>query len=306
MIFDIVAPLTAPQIATPKPTATPESRPLRRLDTQLLAHLHDAGTCHVWSLLNVVADAESPRDRTHARLLRLELLNRIRHLRRSGLLFSVGRNKISPSKPAPAAQRPAVRGRRRTVRGLRAFRAVSADTGSGSQQAPCATHQVHRQMVSEPSIPCPPTIQIEKTVSGNVPERISEAARRLAKLPRNQPRKLTGRLHGQRCWRGRLLALPDGEVAPLYWCCRGRVLLAGYRDDPLVDENTEFVRHLLWAVRREKDVRLYKRPEAVLLGSGKAGVKERPSLRKQEAARRNGAKPARRGPRGRPKAFMFP
>jgi hypothetical protein len=154
-------------------------------------------------------------------------------------------------------------------------------------------------MVSEPSIPCPPTIQIEKTVSGNVPERISEAARRLAKLPRNQPRKLTGWLHGQQCWRGRLLALPDGEVAPLYWCCRGRVLLAGYRDDPLVDENTEFIKHLLWAVRREKDVRLYKRPEAVLLGSGKAGVKERPSLRKQEAARANGRQPPKAGSRSR-------
>jgi len=305
VIFDIVAPPEAPQIFKPAPLPPKPSR-LDWQDELLLERLHEAESCPIWSLLNLVADAQSPRDRTSGQLLRLQLWDRLKRLRRLGLAFTEGRNRVSSSKPAPAAQRPAVRGRRRTVRGLRAFRAVSADTGSGSQQAPCATHQVQRQMVSEPSIPCPPTIQIEKTVSGNVPERISEAARRLAKLPRNQPRKLTGWLHGQQCWRGRLLALPDGEVAPLYWCCRGRVLLAGYRDDPLVDENTEFIKHLLWAVRREKDVRLYKRPEAVLLGSGKAGVKERPSLRKQEAARRNGAKPARRGPRGRPKAFMFP
>jgi hypothetical protein len=130
---------------------------------------------------------------------------------------------------------------------------------------------------------------------------VSEAARQLARLPRNQPRKMTGWLHGQHCWRGRLLALPNGEVAPLLWCSRGRVVLSGYRDDPLVDEHTEFVNHLRWVARREHDVQLHKLPQAALLGSRKAGIKERPSLRKQEAARANGRLPPRPGrSRGRP------
>lgn len=304
MIFDIVAPLTAPQIATPKPTATPESRPLRRLDTQLLAHLHDAGTCRVWSLLNVVADAESPRDRTHARLLRLELLNRIRHLRRSGLLFSVGRNKISPSKPAPAAQRPTVRRRRWTVRGLGSIRAVSAHTGSGSQQAPCATHQVHRQMVSEPSIPCPPTIQIEKTVSGNEPQGISEAARQLAKLPRRPRRVWSGWIDDKvRSYRNLPVRLPGGEQVYAFGARRG--LLVYVREPDLCPGDPDLAGRS-WGVVRASEVEVVRNPHAVLLGQMKAGTRERPSPSKAATARRNGAKPARRGPRGRPRKFTPP
>jgi hypothetical protein len=50
-------------------------------------------------------------------------------------------------------------------------------------------------------------------------------------------------------------------------------------------------------------IRRFKNPAAVLLGSRKRGIKERPSVTKASAARHNGNLPVRPGsrPRGRPK-----
>ena len=78
-----------------------------------------------------------------------------------------------------------------------------------------------------------------------------------------------------------MVVLTDGEVAPVMWACRGRVLLQNYRDLP-------FGEWLFWAARREKDVILYKNPAAVALGQRKRGVLERPSAAKLRAARANG------------------
>ena len=115
-------------------------------------------------------------------------------------------------------------------------------------------------------------------------------------MTRNASKRWTGWLHRQHFWCGRFLLLPDGEIAPLLWANRGRVLLLNYRD-------LEFNDYLLWARRQEKEVRLYRHPEAVLLGSQKLGVKERRSASKAAAARRNGGLPPRLGskPRGRPR-----
>ena len=139
-----------------------------------------------------------------------------------------------------------------------------------------------------------------KTESVQDTAQITQAAKTLARLPRRQKRKLTGWLHGQRCWRGRLLLLPDGEVAPLLWCNRGRVLLRNYRGMEVPD-------FLNWGGRREHDVRLHKSPEAVLLGSLKRGVRERRSELKASTARANGCSPCRNGKkRGRPPKSLQP
>jgi hypothetical protein len=117
VISFIVAPANSPQIAPPKPPA-PAPPQLDRLDKRLLEQLGDAGACPTWTLLDMVAEEQAPCDRTAGRLLRLELLGRLKRLRRLGLAFPVGRNWISASKPDPAMRQSAVRRRRRTVREL--------------------------------------------------------------------------------------------------------------------------------------------------------------------------------------------
>jgi hypothetical protein len=132
-------------------------------------------------------------------------------------------------------------------------------------------------------------------------ESISQAAHTLAAMPRRIKRKWTGWLHGEHCWRGRRIVLPNGEVAPLLWCSRGRVLLQNSRDLPFRD-------WLAWAARREHEVRVYKHPSAIALGQRKKGLRECPSEQKSEAARRNGRQPVRKGsrPRGRPPSRTIP
>lgn len=299
----ILAPLDAPQIFKPAPVS-PKPPRLDWQDELLLERLREADSCATWSLLNAVANEQSPRDRTAGQLLRLQLWDRLKRLRGLGLAFTQGRNRVSSSKPDPAARRPAVRRRRRNVRGLRAFRAVSADTGSGSQQAPCATHQVHRQMVREPSIPCPPTIQIEKTVSGNEPQGISEAARQLAKLPRRPRRVWSGWIDDKvRSYRNLPVRLPGGEQVYAFGARRG--LLVYVREPDLCPGDPDLAGRS-WGVVRASEVEVVRNPHAVLLGQMKAGTRERPSPSKAATARRNGAKPARRGPRGRPRKFTPP
>jgi hypothetical protein len=291
----IAAPPSAPQIAAPAPP--PPSKPPRLdpMDELLLAHLRDAGTCPVWVLLNSVADAIMPPDRTSGRLLRLKLWDRLKHLRKMGLAFSVGRNWISDTKPDPTTRRH-VHGRRQTVTGSRSAPAVSAVALSTTHDQRCHGCEPPDQAIVVSEQGSALVTEPEKTESAPAPAEITQAGRSLACLPRSQPRRLTGWLHGEHCRRGRLVVLPDGERASILWCSRGRILLRNYRD-------LDFADYALWGARREHQVRFHKSPEAILLGSLKAGVKERPSRLKQDAARRNGCKPVRTGsrPRGRPR-----
>jgi hypothetical protein len=289
-----------PEYTPPKPPQPPPpAQPwLRQCDHQLLEHLRNAA-CPVWSLLNIVADAQGPRDRMAGRLLRLELLSRLKRLRRLGLAFPVGRNWISASKPDPAARRPAVRRRRRTVRELSSIRAVSADTGSGPQQTGKQPHPVRHELVKRRPAPCPPKIETEKTESGNAPERISEAARQLAKLPRNQPRKLTGWIGDRRGFLDLPVLLPNGRQAWVFGAQRNKVVVT-YDKGRLLGTLTPQQR---WGVLPASKVQIVKNEHAVILGKRKAGTKEVFSLRKQEAARANGRQPPGPGrqPRGRPR-----
>jgi hypothetical protein len=299
MLTIIIAPESAPQIFRPPPLTppTPTAPRLDWIDELLLERLRDAGTCKTWSLLNSLTDEQGPRDRVDGRMQRLRFLDRLKRLRALGLMFSFGRNNLSDTKPSK--RRSTVRRRRPTVAKSASLTAVSAPTKSWVQEARRHDNQGQSQMDKETSAPNPPEPDVEQTESAEEAQRISEAASALAHLPRNQPRKMTGWLHGQHCWRGRLLVLRDGEVAPLNWSSRGRVLLLNYK-------NMEVPDFLRWGAIREDDVRFHKSPEAVLLGSRKAGVKEQPSIRKQAAARANGCAPCRDGrKRGRPpKSFQ--
>ena len=132
---------------------------------------------------------------------------------------------------------------------------------------------------------------------------LSGAASALARLRRGyrknrhhrKIKKLSGFLgHRERAWRGRKVVLADGRVAEVYGAVRGWVALV-----PRLDT----LRHPSELIVRADELRLWKNPAAVLLGRAKAGVRERKSLRKTDAARLNGSRPPRPGsrPRGRPR-----
>src|SRR5579871_2227401 len=119
------------------------------------------------------------------------------------------------------------------------------------------------------------------------------------KLKRNGRRRVkrtwTGFVDGERCWRGRLVILPDGIVAEVHTVCRGdAVVLLRQADGAAVS---------LPAIVPTKLLRLVKLQAAVVLGQQKLGVKEIKSSRKAAAARENGKQPARPGhrKRGRPR-----
>lgn len=134
---------------------------------------------------------------------------------------------------------------------------------------------------------------VQQTQSLAGPDQISESARALAHLPRRHKR-WTGWLHAQHCWREQLVVLPGGEVAPLIWCSRGRVLLQNVYDLPVSE-------WLIWGALREHEVTLFKHPAAIALGRAKGGVREKKSEAKARAARINGSRPTRNGRRrGRP------
>jgi len=101
-------------------------------------------------------------------------------------------------------------------------------------------------------------------------------------------------------WRDRPILLPDGRKAYTFGIRRSRIVwtldagrLLGFWDSDDVWR---------WGVLPVEEVRVYKDPAAVLLGSCKRGVLERPSKRKKAACRHNGRMPVRPGrrPRGRP------
>jgi hypothetical protein len=88
--------------------------------------------------------------------------------------------------------------------------------------------------------------------------------------------------------------LPNGEIAPVYWCSRNRVLLQ--------PNGRDHASYVMWAARNANEVQLFKNREAEMLGRLKRGIKERPSAAKAAAARMNGVRPCAPGKhRGRPR-----
>jgi len=127
------------------------------------------------------------------------------------------------------------------------------------------------------------------------PHLISASARALAFLPRRPWRRWTGWLDDR--WRGyrdQPVLMPGGKPAYLFGALRGQAvitldrgqLLGGWGDGPF-----------RWALVPASTVRPLLNPAAQVLGKLKTGRKERPSLLKAEAARRNGRMPCRDGRR---------
>jgi hypothetical protein len=293
LIHEIVAPFGAQQVYAPSPQPPPPPW-LDEVDRRIVEAVRDVQQAKLWSVLNMLSN-DTGLGRSASRNARLNLWQRIKRLKRLKAIYGVGRNEVSATRPhtPPARSRP--RRRRRTVRESRGFSAVSANKSPSLLDQPDLNHPFERQLTVKDSAISHGDEKPKKIESDFDHEHVSDAARALAGFPRRQTRKWTGFLHGQRCWRGRLLVLSNGEVAPLIWCNRGRVLLQNVRDLP-------FREWLAWGAIREKDVRLYRHPAAVALGHLKAGVKEKGSAFKAIAARANGRRPCHVGrKRGRPR-----
>jgi hypothetical protein len=138
----------------------------------------------------------------------------------------------------------------------------------------------------------------QSQVSPNA-HQISQAARALARLPRRKgKRRWSGWLDRKnpstRIWRGRRIILPDGEVCFAYGCLRNKVVWS--RDEHGLHGGI-CGQPFEWGVMPASEVRLWKNPHAASLGHAKLGIREKPSLAKQNAARTNGLKPTRPGRR---------
>jgi hypothetical protein len=123
-----------------------------------------------------------------------------------------------------------------------------------------------------------------------------EALGRLRSEARNRaPRVFTGRIGSRRGWRRMPVVLPNGSVGTLIAALRGFAAVAWHDPFRVQPDRIDYF--------RASEVERFKTPAAVLLGSGKKGVVEKPSEKKARAARSNGRCPPRPGsrPMGRPR-----
>jgi hypothetical protein len=112
---------------------------------------------------------------------------------------------------------------------------------------------------------------------------------------RRVKRAWTGFVAGQRCWRGRLVVLPDGQLATLMQAQRGWTYVRTNQVAP----DGHFIHDYLPAT----SLRLYKLPAAVRLGRRKGWKTEKKSQAKAATCKINGSCPPRPGSRrrGRPR-----
>lgn len=109
------------------------------------------------------------------------------------------------------------------------------------------------------------------------------------------PRVFTGRIGSSRGWRNMPVVLLNGSVGTLIAAFRGWAAVAWH--DPFRIQPNRIDYFLVSELQR------FKSPAAVMLGSRKKGVVEKPSEKKARTARSNGRCPPRPGsrPRGRPR-----
>ena len=299
-----LARIAASRSTPPSPLPLPTPPKLDWLEQRILDNVRDCEPAKYWSILNLVSEEMAQSSREQGRAARMQLVTKMQRLIDLGLVFRIRGNMVATYKPAPirAAKRKPRR-RKPTVGITPAAPAVSKDMAVPTLEVRNPPQAVKPQTQNIPRTSNPPTRAAGKTQSALSAELVTAAARELATLPRNQPRKYTGWLHGQHCWRGRLLVMANGMVLPLVWCQRGRVITDCHcfsTNFKSLAEEAAFLR--VWTPS-ENQIALHKSPAAVLLGRLKAGVSERPSAAKSAAARRNGAMLVRPGsrPRGRPR-----
>jgi hypothetical protein len=326
LIGTVVAPATAPQQAQPHVFA-PCGRKIPRaystyFENRLVEKISETGTASIWALVNSLARCEHPDDRSQEREFRLEFLRGLKVLLKRGTVRRLGRKKIFlPGQEPTASER---------FRNQQSRKVASSNCRAGAddwarQYEPADRPHVSAQLVrpnenqgkpdkipdlayyaghcqsksvaTQPSAASTPMgtmsmYPLAVSSHGPDPEQVSEAARNLRSMPRKSSKRWTGWLHGLHFWRGRLVVLPDGDVIPVMWTCRKRILLQDVLDLPFRDWAE-------WGARWENQVQPYRNPAAVMLGQRKLGVRERSSQRKADAVRLNGSKPPRPGSRAR-------
>jgi len=130
---------------------------------------------------------------------------------------------------------------------------------------------------------------------------VAQAARALGSLikdringRRRNRRKWTGMIGRRRTWVGQKVEMPNGSVA---WVVKIQRGLAVLRTAELHDDG-----HALHKYVPTASLKLWKNPDAVLMGRRKEGKIERRSEKKSATARLNGLRPTRLGRRrGRPR-----
>ncbi len=298
MLSIICAPPSALQVFNQPPTPTLPPR-LNPDDEQILEVVRERRIAPIWSVLNGLADQKAPRSRADRRELTLRFWERLRRLFRLRVVFRHNRTQVATTPPEPRPrQAPRRRRQRLPTRRVTATQ-VSGTSGDSTLVPTTVGHEItssnHLEIkLQRASLDLHEHKAEQKNQTAVTPDEISAAAQQLARLPRHRKR-WTGWLHGQHCWRGQLVVSPGGEVVPLIWCSRGRVLLRNIYDLP-------FREWLIWGARREHEVTLFKHPSAVSLGQMKRGVRERKSEAKARTARINGSRPTGNGRRrGRPR-----
>lgn len=289
-----------------------------------------------WALVNEITKAMKPSSEAERRRIVRALLQSLKALLQSKTIRRAGRHHVYlhvEGEPAPLSpfSRNIPRRRRRARRkqvspnGV-VWMATAHISEAASTPAPQPSHP-HESAGVMGVIDCPPTNKtaVESSKTKSADARVSvcngvapaptpqvsslalgillriallRCGSRLARWRWLPPKKWTGYLHGQRCWVGRRVMMADGMRGALLSARRGRATVF-----------TDNRRHLAESRVRElheQELVLLKLPSAVLLGSLKRGVKERPSERKSAVCRRNGACAVRPGsrPRGRPRKAL--
>jgi len=305
LIDVIVSPPNAPQTPIAQPVSPAPLR-LDRVDEQILETLTLAGRygLSVWTLLDRVADARNPSSRAERRSLRLDAWHRLKRLVHGGHVHWFGRKSVSKWK----LPRMNVRRRRRSKPGSTSetmsaiddenpcnkFASNLFDNNQRSRWLEWAESETkNARAISTETQPEPANLREARKA------KVRSAAQYLARLPRGVKRKLSGYIGATRIWRGRPILLLNGEACYAYGAVRGKVIWSrheqglhgGFGGEPFD-----------WGVIPASEVRLWKNPHAVTLGRAKAGSREKPSLAKRIACRRNGCQPCRPGRRrGRPR-----
>lgn len=263
---------------------------------------HGSRPVRLWRLINALANARNPEYRAMRRCWRLRYLGALGALVEARLIFRhAGLIAQSDFAIRPKARTKIQTAARRSQREHSRSPSVSTSStekaGSNRDATSVETlatgvQSSETELVMENLSALAHTHKTESVKPTEA--EITAAARHLAQQRRK--RKIwSGWLHGQRMTRLRPVVVPGGRVLPAYCVRRGLVYV-------LLPDAPEFARQLFDRYR-ERDVQVYRSPQAALLGSQKRGVRERPSNRKRASARINGAVPPRPGsrPRGRPR-----
>lgn len=282
----VIAPTASPQVYVP-PLGTVQ----HPLAGKVMRQLGPKPTS-LWRLINKLAAAEHPDHRARHRCWRLRYLGAVRELCCAKLLFR--------HRGLIATRDFAFMPRSRSPKRVSSSVAKSDSKMTGS--IPAAATAEKSAKLNQPL-----GTKLVNSISGAIssasktqsavpsPRGISAAAGLLAMRPRLGKRRWTGFLDYERIRRGTPIKLPDGTVQPVFAILRNKVFVISPDPDRFLDRYDA------------QQVQRIKNPAAVLLGRLKSGRREKPSVRKQEAARRNGCLPPRAGRfRGRPRKFKLP